>query len=164
VQVLVFHVGEERYAIETRVLLEVVPAVPLREVPGTAPALAGLLDYRGHVVPVVDLCRLFGRGPCPERLRNRIMVCDLVAAGAVAPDAPPAERLVGALAEDVTRIARLDPERDLAHPGPVSPGVPALGALLRSGEGLLQLVDVGDLIPADLRAALAGRADAREGA
>jgi chemotaxis-related protein WspB len=156
VQVLVFQVGDERYALETRVLLEVVPAVPLREVPGATEALAGLLDYRGHVVPVVDLCRLLGRGPCPERLRNRIMVCDLVAAGAAAPGAPDAERFVGALAENVTRIANVDPVADAAHPGPVAPGAPALGALVREGGALLQFVRVGELVPAELRALLAG--------
>ena len=61
VHVLHLRVGEERYALPSASVVEVVPSVALRPVPGTPPEVAGLLAYRGRVVPVVDLPRLFGR-------------------------------------------------------------------------------------------------------
>src|SRR5688572_10408556 len=76
VHVLHLRVGDERYALPTASVVEVVPAVPLRPVPGTPEAVAGLLAYRGQVVPVVDLPRLLGRGAAPVRLSTRIAVCD----------------------------------------------------------------------------------------
>jgi chemotaxis-related protein WspB len=159
VQVLLFQVGNQRYAIDACVVTEVIPAVPLRPVPGTAAPVAGLLDYRGHVVPVVDLCRLFGEGSCPSLMSSRIAVCDLVVAGAVATDVPDAERWAGVLAERLTRVGDVDPDASGTHPGPRTPEVPALGRVLRDEEGLLQLVTVSQLIPADVLSSLAAGND-----
>jgi chemotaxis-related protein WspB len=153
VQALVFHVGPERYAVPAGSVAEVVPSVPLRRVPGTPEPVAGLFDYRGHVVPVVDLCRLFGEGPCPARLSSRIVVVDL-SAGEPPGSRPPHARFVGALAERVLSVEDLDPTAADAHPGPTSPGVPALGTVVRDDEGLVQLVRVSALLPPDLLASL----------
>jgi chemotaxis-related protein WspB len=165
VHVLHLRVGDERYALPTASVVEVVPAVPLRRVPGTPEAVAGLLAYRGRVVPVVDLPRLFGRGAAPARLSTRIAVCDrdgaLAPLGVEAPQGPGGaggggarRRLVGVLAERVTRVGELDPDVPGSHPGPRADGLPALGRVTFDEDGLVQLVEVGELLPADLLARL----------
>ena len=58
--VLAFDLGEERYAIETRHVREVVRAGFLTPVPGTADYVLGLTNLRGDLVAVVDLRRLLG--------------------------------------------------------------------------------------------------------
>ena len=155
-QAVIFHVGPERFAIDTRSIVEVIPGVAARPIPAAHEALVGVIDYRGHVVPVLDLCRLFGRGDCPVRMSNRILMCDVASSGA-ASDEDEGRRepeLLGVLAEDVTRVAVLDPEAAGTHPGPETPGVGGLGRILRDGGGLLQLVEVGEIIPPDVLASL----------
>ena len=151
-QAVIFHVGSERFAIDTRSIVEVIPGISARPVPAAHDALVGVIDYRGAVVPVLDLCRLFGRGDCPVRMSNRILMCEL-AAEADASENAQGERL-GILAEDVTRVVVLDPDAPGTHPGPETPGVGGLGRILREGGELLQLVEVGELIPRDVLAAL----------
>ena len=169
VHVLLLHVGDERYALPSASVVEVVPSVPLRAVPRVHDGIAGLLAYRGHVVPVVDLCRLFGRGPCPQRLSSRIAVCDRGGAlrpigESVASDREQARRLLGVLAERVTHVGVLDPNAPGSHAGPAVPSLPALGRVTRDAQGLVQLVRLEDLVPADVLALLEREAEPAGGA
>ena len=81
VPVVAFEVASERYGIEAVGVVEVVPSVPLRAVPGTVPGVAGLLRFRGGLVPVVDLGVLWAGRPSPTRMSSRIVVCELTGAG-----------------------------------------------------------------------------------
>ena len=49
VLVVGLEVGGERYGIPAALVVEVVPAVPLRVVPGTHEGVVGLLRHRGQV-------------------------------------------------------------------------------------------------------------------
>ena len=53
-QAVVFQVGAERFAIDTTSITEVIPCIPARAVPAAPPALLGVIEYRGAVVPVLD--------------------------------------------------------------------------------------------------------------
>ena len=55
---LLIHAESERYAISARRVVEVVPMVPLRQVPAAHAALRGMLEYRGQTIPVI----LFTKG------------------------------------------------------------------------------------------------------
>ena len=154
-QAVVFHVGPERYAIDTKSIAEVIPCIPARPVPATVPALLGVIEYRGDVIPVLDLCRLFRNEDCPVRLNNRILVCSLGGAAAQAGESgDDSVRLLGILAENVTRVTTLDPDAPGAHPGPETPGIRGLGKILQDASGLVQLVYVEELVPPDVLASL----------
>ena len=56
---MVFTIAGERYGIGTDHILEVVPLRELTLVPCTPPVILGVLNYRGRILPVVDLRRLF---------------------------------------------------------------------------------------------------------
>jgi purine-binding chemotaxis protein CheW len=58
-EVLEFRLAQERYAIETRYVREVHPLVDLTRVPCTPPFVAGIVNVRGRVIPVLDLKKLF---------------------------------------------------------------------------------------------------------
>jgi purine-binding chemotaxis protein CheW len=64
VQHLTFVVGEEEYALEVRHVREVVETIPITRVPSMPPAIRGVVNLRGSVVPVIDLGVRFG---LPER-------------------------------------------------------------------------------------------------
>ena len=74
--VLTFRVAGVPFAIAVGRVVEVVPRVPLRAVPHAPAHLAGLLRYRGGVVPVVDLGLLMGGPACGDRLDTRIVLAD----------------------------------------------------------------------------------------
>ena len=155
VPVVAFEVAGERYGIGAVGVVEVVPAVPLRAVPGTVPGVAGLLRFRGGLVPVVDLGVVWAGRPSPVRLSSRIVVCELSDAGGSWADvASRARPRVGLLAERVLRVASVDPDAAEAGEGPKTPGARGLGRIVRDGEALLQLVRVDDLVPADVLASL----------
>jgi purine-binding chemotaxis protein CheW len=52
---VVFQLGGESYALEVARVREVIDAAALTSVPGAPPALCGLYNLRGHVVPVWNL-------------------------------------------------------------------------------------------------------------
>jgi purine-binding chemotaxis protein CheW len=58
--ILVFEMGKDRYGIELSQLAEVIPHPLLAPVPGAPAQLAGVLQVRGQVRPVWELCRLLG--------------------------------------------------------------------------------------------------------
>ena len=55
---LVFQLGKDRYALEARRVVEVVPLLGLKKVPQAPKAVAGIFNYRGRPVPAIDLCQL----------------------------------------------------------------------------------------------------------
>lgn len=59
-ELLVFRIGSERWALETRYVREVLPLRGMTALPCTPPFVRGIINVRGHVVAVLDLKRLFG--------------------------------------------------------------------------------------------------------
>ncbi|MGH7785738.1 MAG: chemotaxis protein CheW [Candidatus Binatia bacterium] len=143
--VLLLSNGDQRFALDAREVVEVVPSVPLRPVPAAPAWIAGLLHHRGDIVPVVDLARLSRGLAAAPRLSTRIVVLRRR-------DTPDAG-LIGVLAEGVTETARIDPAA-LRDPGVRASDAPWLGRIALDGGALVQLVRWTDLVPADLRAAV----------
>jgi purine-binding chemotaxis protein CheW len=60
-ELLVFRLLSETYAVETRYIREVLPLRTLAPVPCTPPFYLGLINIRGELCPVIDLRRLFNQ-------------------------------------------------------------------------------------------------------
>ena len=71
---LLFEIGNGRYALDTSLIIEIVPLVKLKKIPTTPEYVAGLMNYRGEGVPVIDLCRLVDRMECENALSTRIIM------------------------------------------------------------------------------------------
>jgi chemotaxis-related protein WspB len=56
-QLLTFSIAGEPYAIEARLVIEVLPLVPARPLPQVPDYVLGIFTYRGDLVPLVDLGR-----------------------------------------------------------------------------------------------------------
>lgn len=62
-------VAEEHYALAVEDVLEVAALGDVTPVPGAGPAVLGVRNVRGQVLPVVDLATLFGLSPAqPARI------------------------------------------------------------------------------------------------
>lgn len=55
---LVFALAGERYAVETAYVLEVVLLQDLTPVPCTPPTILGVVNHRGRIIPIIDFRRL----------------------------------------------------------------------------------------------------------
>lgn len=59
IELLEFRLASERYAVETRFVLEVHPLRDLTPLPGTPPFVRGIVNLRGRILPVYDLKKFF---------------------------------------------------------------------------------------------------------
>lgn len=141
--VLTFAIGEARYAVDVRRVVEVVPRIGLQPVPGAAGRVVGVFDHAGEVVPVVDLGLWLGAGACEARLSTRIVLVEHAGGTAGA--------CVGLVAERVTELREITDEAVKWRPVEgTARGV--LGPICRTEDGLIQLLNVDRLVDAALGA------------
>ena len=67
-------VGDVNYAIPIAAVREIVNPLSIVELPGAPPAVMGVADHRGEVVPVVDLRTRFGLGPGPVTRKTKWII------------------------------------------------------------------------------------------
>jgi chemotaxis-related protein WspB len=141
---LLVQLGPDRYAISARDIVEVLPLVALKTLPGAARGVAGLLDYHGAALPVVDLSALALGRPAAPRVNTRLLIVR---------HAPPRgnEHLLGLLAEHTTEMIRRDP-RDFSPA--VGGGARFLGPIIHDPRGLIQRIEISALLTDELRASL----------
>ena len=155
-QLLTFTVGSELYAIESRRVVEVLPLVPARAIPRAPAYVRGVFTYRGQLVPLVDLGKRLADAPLRERLSTRVIV---VACDPTEVTGTPASFRLGIVAENVLAVRSTTASDASLAPLHV-PDAPYLGRLLRIDDRTVQLLAVEHLLPRDLAAGLADRAEA----
>lgn len=129
---LLLAVCEQLYAIDTEAVVEVIPQVMLRPLCGAPDHLRGVFNFRGRVVPVVDVTQLIAGAPCADHLSSRIiMVRHSSAAGESA--------LLGLLAERVTDTL-LKPLASFRPAEGAAAQRPFLGGVALDQRGLIQLL------------------------
>ena len=149
---LLFQLGADRYGIEAAVAREILPCLRIKAIPCSPRGLAGLLDYHGEHVPVVDLNELATGSPSPALASTRIVIA-VVADETPAEYNPIASRLVGLLVPRATEIFRAD-ESSFVAPPLRQDGAPYLGKVASHPSGLIQLVRVADLLTEEMRETL----------
>jgi chemotaxis-related protein WspB len=127
--------GSNRYAFQSRDVVEVLPRVNLHSLPDSPPWLAGLLIYRGAAVPVIDFAQFTQSTPCASRLSSRIAVLQTAHEGVV--------RRFGILAEQMGLNEYNTAENQLVADEGVQVG---LGKLCQDEEGVFQMIDPAGLI------------------
>lgn len=83
---LTFHVGEQLYALKSEDVLEVIRVPAVARVPQGPPALLGIANLRGTVLPITGLRQLLGRSAAAAGSSARAIVLDLGAPIAVVVD------------------------------------------------------------------------------
>lgn len=140
---LLFQLGNDCYALEAGQIAEVLPLVNLKQIPQAPPAVAGVFDFRGDPVPVVDLCQMALGRPARCLLSTRIILAHY-------PDGNGDQRLLGLIAERVTETMRRDP-LDFVASGVDLDAAPYLGPVASDARGLIQRVDVDQLLTSAVR-------------
>jgi chemotaxis-related protein WspB len=146
---LTFTLAGEPYALDVAAVIELVPRVELRAIPHAPACLAGLLGYRGEVVPVIDLGLLLGSSPSTDRLSTRIILVKSAPGGQNRGDEPrdPAggdARILGLIAERVIDLVPVGPEQ--VAPAPMHlPQAPYLDSVARIEGGFVPLIAISKL-------------------
>lgn len=71
---LVFRLDGRRHSLDARAVVEVLPALTVCPLPGQPHYVAGAIDLRGTIVPVVDLRARFARPSRSMELSDRLVV------------------------------------------------------------------------------------------
>src|SRR5579872_1360197 len=130
---LVFHLGKDRYAIDAAQVVEVLHAVQVKTIPQSQSGVAGVFDYHGAPVPLIDLSELVLGTPSRRWMSTRIILVNYVQEGE-----PP--HLLGILAEQVTETLRRD-QREFTDPGIADAAHSYLGQITIDSIGIVQKVE-----------------------
>jgi chemotaxis-related protein WspB len=157
---LTLQADESLYAVDVTRVVEVVPRVNLRRLPHAPVFLAGVFDYRGIIVPVIDLGMLLGSAPCRSLLSTRIVLVD--SRPAEQASIGPRPWLLGIIAERVSDVVSVKPEGVISAAMQL-PTAPYLGSIVELDHEMAQLIVLDRVLDEPLRASFFG-ADDRAGA
>jgi purine-binding chemotaxis protein CheW len=127
---VVFRVGAAEYALAASDVVQMESYSGATAVPGTKSYVAGIMQIRGKVVPVVDLRARFGLPPIERTLESRVVV------------AKHGDRSVGLLVDSAREVVKLDPEQIQPPPELVSHEAHGLvKGVAQVGTRLLMMLD-----------------------
>ncbi len=142
-QVLIFYLGNDRYALVTDTIREILPMLELKGIPGAPSYVSGLMNYRGTPVPVIDLSAMALGRPSRDLLSTRILVVDY-------PWTKQEPGFIGIIAEKVLEVIRED-QKGFVPSGVTVDKAPYLGLVKSRMDGMIQLIEIEDLLPLRVR-------------
>ncbi|MEM9883120.1 MAG: chemotaxis protein CheW [Planctomycetota bacterium] len=107
-QLVSFEIGDEEYAIPILAVQEINRLMPITRVPHGPPAVQGVINLRGRIIPVIDMRQRFGLDSARDDSDARIVVVEVGAAG----------RVIGFTVDRVHEVLRLSP--DIVDPAPTA--------------------------------------------
>lgn len=75
-EVLTFNLQEETFALEAIMVREILDLLPETVVPGAAPLVGSVVNFRGKIIPIADLRLAFGLPAAEATLDSRIVVIE----------------------------------------------------------------------------------------
>ncbi len=136
---LTMNIGSERYALDARHIIEVIPLIKIEHVPKVDASIVGIFNYRGTPVPVIDLCIFFDNRKCRNSLGSRIIITQIKM-----PDE--SDKIIGLMAEQMTEVIKCD-EKDFSSNGINAANARFLNQVYQYGDEILQIIDVTKIIP-----------------
>jgi chemotaxis-related protein WspB len=136
----------DRYALDVRQVVEVLPLIDVKQLPRAPAGVAGIITFRGAPVPVIDVTHAALGRPSRRQLSTRLVVVNYAVGGA-------RTRALGLIVERATEVARLR-TADFGESGIGNARAPYLGPVVADAHGLVQRIEVSRLLPASVRDAL----------
>ena len=99
-EVLMFELQGEVFALEAGIVREILDMAPLTVVPGASRLVGGVINFRGRVIPMADLRLAFGMEVKAATIDSRIVVIEVNIDGA--------PTLVGLQTDRVNEVTTLD--------------------------------------------------------
>lgn len=144
---LVFEIAGHRFAMDTSKIIEVVPLVEWRALPGVPQTVRGVINYHGRLVPVLDMSLLAFNRAAQQQRETRIAVVEYTTRAGD-------KRPLGLLLENATRLIRRE-DSDFAD-APVQSDVEFAGRVTMHEGAMIQQLELRELVSGDVWQALDG--------
>jgi len=135
-QCVVFRLEGQRYALDLSQVERVVPMVAVSPLPKTPAVVAGVINYRGFVVPVLDLRPRFGFPHREFRLTDHLLL------------ARTTRRMLALPVDEVLGVNEV-PVEDTFDPSTLQPGAGYVTGIAALADGLLFIHDLEALLSMD---------------
>jgi purine-binding chemotaxis protein CheW len=134
-QIVAFRLGTDQFAADVFSVERVLRYVAPRAIPDVPAWLAGVVDYQGRVVPVIDLRARFELPPRAPQPETRILVLHVDG------------EWIGMIVDAVTEVAAVDPAA-VQPPPPLFRGLAGayLRGVVRRGDALVVVLDTTRLL------------------
>ncbi len=130
--------GGQGFCVDIHTIREIRSWTPVTMLPFSEPAVLGVMNLRGAVIPIVDLRERLGLGPTPEGRRNVIVIVTV------------SNRTMGLLVEAVSEIISVSSDAILPNPTQSVETQPAhIVGLISQEDRMLRVLDITGLLPAD---------------
>ena len=128
--------GQQSYSIEITQVREIRRWAPVTPLPHSDPAVLGVMNLRGAVIPILDLSARLGLGAIEPSSRHVVVV---VAVG---------DRTLGLLVDGVSEILTVKGEAIRETPNVQSgDGIRSIEGLLEVGDDMSRILDLSMLVP-----------------
>ncbi|MBI1182338.1 MAG: hypothetical protein GC201_17490 [Alphaproteobacteria bacterium] len=131
-QALLFRLGPEHFALNLAELTAILPTSRIVPIPHAPPEICGEFNWRGRMVPIIDLRQLFFGRPCEWTLITRLIVFRW--------QGRTQRANVALRAEGITDTIDYRPQ-DLQKPSVADPERPGIVGTLVSSVGAVRLLD-----------------------
>ena len=135
IQVVTFDLGEQEFGIDISSVREIIRMVQATKLPGAPAFLEGVIELRGHVIPVIDLHNRLGLGVTTPKKEACILILDIVG------------RTFGVLIDSVKEVLHL-PENVIEPPPVIMVGTDGgcIASIGKLENEILYLLDANKLI------------------
>lgn len=136
-QIIVFTLGDETYGAEINQIREIIKITDITPVPKAPPAVLGVIDLRGKIVPIIDLKEEFGLEKSLPADINLIIITETEG------------KLAGLKVDAVTEVLKIDSSSIEEAPVVSINGdlKDAFFGMVKINENLIILVDLKKVIP-----------------
>ena len=132
-EILVFELENQRYGLPVADVIETIRAVTITPLPQAPSIVEGILNFRGKVVPVLDIRSRFHKKPKVMEIQDHLI---LARAGT---------RQVAVRVDRATDLVRV-PVCDLEEAKKVTPGLEYISGVARLADGMVLIHELGTFL------------------
>ncbi len=142
-QLVSFRLANEEYGVDIMRVQEIILPGQITRMPEVPEFICGLINLRGHVIPIVDLRKRFGLPAAESDERTRIIVVNLMS------------KTIGIVVDAVNEVLRINAEQIDPPPSSVA-GIDHayIRGLVRFEDKLLIMLNIDNVLTQEERAAL----------
>lgn len=137
-QFVIFRLDNEKYGADVECVNEIVTMQKITKVPGTHRLIEGIINLRGHIVPVFNLRGKFGLPERKPTRSSRIIVVETDGSAA------------GIIVDEVTEVIRLNGEEiELPPSSATTVDAGYIKGIAKLDQGLVTLLDLKKILAED---------------
>ena len=136
-QIVSFLLGDEEFGLDIMKVQEIILVGQITKMPQVPEYVRGMINLRGHIIPVVDLRTRFNQPPCDKTEEQRIIVVNI------------GTRTIGIVVDAVNEVLRMTPDQIEPPPTGIGDVQRFITGLLKIDKKLVILLDIESLFSDD---------------